>query len=347
MNKIFYGFGRDYLKNWGVNEALREIYQNFLDYGDYEENNNHGNSETDGDLMYVDITNAWEPEGLDFLRIGNSNKNNPDAIGKHGEGLKLAFLILLREGYSSEIITPKFKVRPAFYSDKEIGECFCFEYEEHGLNGHPYQVRFTCDAGKFNAFKNNIVMPSDIVFDDNYYGSVVNKPSGNIYSGRLFVCHQENVGKAYNIKPHHLPLDRDRQVPKSLDVSWSTSKINSAYGKWSAKDMSCSDTAYVDEVPEEVKKNIEPKIVGNSVQFTIKDEKGEDQVITNSSVNEALKRDSFFTSAIKRLKMYLAKKLGLYELLVEFKKKHVHSADAIADFDVILERISVEQPVEQ
>lgn len=346
MNKIYYGFGRDYLKNWGINEALREIYQNFLDYGDYDEQNQHGQTESDADIMHVDIMNGWVPDNLDFLRIGNSRKSG-DSIGKHGEGLKLAFLIFLREGYQSEIVTSKYRVKPAFYVDKEIGECFCFEYEEHGLPNHPYQVRFTCDAGKFNAFKNNMVTDGDVLFDDDYYGSVVNKPTGNIYSGRLFVCHQENVGKAYDIKPRHLPLDRDRQVPKSFDVSWSTSKINSAYGKWSAKDMSCSDTAYVDEVPEEVKKEIEPKIVGNSVQFVVKDEKGEDQVIANSSINEALKRDSFFAATIKKLKKYIAKKLGLYELLVEFKKKHVHTADAIADFDVILERMNAEQPVEQ
>lgn len=346
MNKIFYGFGRDYLKNWGINEALREIYQNFLDYGEYNEENYHGQGESDSDIMYVDISNGWVPDSLDFLRIGNSNKS-VDCIGKHGEGLKLAFLILLREGFHSEIITPRFRVKPSFYTDKEIGECFCFEYEEHGMQDQAYRIKFTCDAGKFNAFKNNMIMDGDVLFDDNYYGSVVNKPAGNIYSGRLFVCHQENVSKAYDIKPRHLPLDRDRQVPKSLDVSWSTSKINSAYGKWSAKDMSCSDTAFIDEVPEEIKKDFEPKIVGNTVQFVTKNEKGEDQVVTNSNLNEVLKRDSFFAATIKRFKKYLAKKLGLYELLLEFKKKHVHSADAIADFDVILERISVEQPAEQ
>ena len=35
MGIINYGFGKEYLPNWGIKEALREVYQNYLDYGDY------------------------------------------------------------------------------------------------------------------------------------------------------------------------------------------------------------------------------------------------------------------------------------------------------------------------
>ena len=33
---IKYGIGFDYLPKWGIKEALREIYQNFNDYGAFE-----------------------------------------------------------------------------------------------------------------------------------------------------------------------------------------------------------------------------------------------------------------------------------------------------------------------
>ena len=33
---INYGIGRKYLSHWGINEALREIMQNFMDYGEYK-----------------------------------------------------------------------------------------------------------------------------------------------------------------------------------------------------------------------------------------------------------------------------------------------------------------------
>lgn len=334
-NKIHYGFGKEYLKSWGIKEALREIYQNFLDYGDYDE----VAYEEDG-YTFVSISNSWEPTSLDFLRIGNSKKHSDNAIGKHGEGVKMAFLILLRNGYMSKILTPKFIIYPEWYSDKEIGECFSLVYEEHNNASQLFTIEFNCLTTEYESFKNNLILHSDVIFNDNVYGEIVNKEKGNIYSGRLFVCNINNISKSYNINPSHLPLDRDRQVPQSFDVSWATSKINDKYGKWGVGDLSYSDTMYVDKVPDEIKKQFKPKMVGNDIQFIIKDENGKDKIVNNSYVREILKKDSFFANVIKKLKMFIAKQLGLYDLLIEFKKKHVHGSDAIADFEVILERVA-------
>ena len=334
-SKIHYGFGKEYLKTWGLKEALREIYQNFLDYGDYSEI-----SSEDEEYSYVSIVNDWKPDSLDFLRVGNSKKNNVNAIGKHGEGLKMAFLILLRLGYESKIMTTKFIVYPQFYSDKEIGECFCLVYREHNIPNQEFTVEFQCLTSEYKSFKENLILKSDVIFDDNYYGEIVSKLQGNIYSGGLFVCHLDNISKAYNISPAQLPLDRDRQVPQSFDVSWAASKINSAYGKWTTKDLHHSDTQYLDKVPEEVVKQFKPKMVGNDIQFVYKGEDGKDRIVNNSNIKSALQNDSFFTGAIKKLKMFIATKLGLYDLLIEFKGKHVRGAEAIADFDVILQRVT-------
>lgn len=177
-NRIHYGFGDDYLKNWGVQEALREIYQNFLDYGNYEET-----FLKDGSYVNVTLENDWNPESLDFLRIGNSKKNNPKAIGKHGEGVKMAFLILLRMGLACQITTKKYVVTPEYYTDAEIGNCFCFVYKEHNLEISKFSISFTCFEEDFLSFRNNIIREENIIFSDDYYGDVVNKENGNIYSG--------------------------------------------------------------------------------------------------------------------------------------------------------------------
>lgn len=332
-SEIHYGFGKEYLKSWSIKEALREIYQNFLDFGDY-----HENSFEHDEHSFVSLSNEWKPESLDFLRIGNSMKNNVNAIGKHGEGVKMAFLILHRMGYESKIITPKFIVYPEFYTDKEIGECFALVYREHNIPEQAFTVEFQCLTSEYKSFKDNLILKSDVIFTDNNYGEIVSKPQGNIYSGGLFVCHHENISRSYNISPAHLPLDRDRQVPQSFDVSWATSKINDKYGKWTTKDLSFSDTAYLTKVPDDIKKEFKPKMVGNDIQFIVKVD-GKDKVIHNNNLKEALKADSFFAAIIKKFKMFIAKQLGLYDLLVEFKSKHVHNADAIADFEVILERV--------
>lgn len=338
INVIHYGFGKEYLKTWGVQEALREIYQNFLDYGPYDE---FSDEPEESDLCYVSISNNWKPENLEFLRIGNSRKGSGvNNIGKHGEGLKMAFLILLREGHISVIYTPKYYVYPMFYFDKEIGECFSLVYKEHNIEDHAFKIMFQIPTSEYKTFKNNLILKSDIIFSDNHWGDIVSKTKGNIYSGGLFVCNKNNISKAYNIKPEHLPLDRDRQVPQSFDLSYAASKINDKYGKWETKDLTCSDTAYLDNIPQEMKKQFRPKLVGNDIQFIHKNEQGKDVVVSNSNLKQALINDSFFFKIISKIKMFLAKKLGLYDLLVEFKEKHVHNAEAIADFEVILERVT-------
>jgi len=335
QNMIHYGFGKDYLSSWGIKEALREIYQNFFDYGPYTETVIENDN-----LVEVTISNLWQPETLDFLRIGNSQKS-AQAIGKHGEGMKMAFLILLREQLFSRITTPLQSVVPSFYSDDQIGECFCLIYTDNTEMNDGFSIEFHCPKDIFNEFKFNLITPDDVIFDDGYWGQIVDKPKGNIYSGSLFVTYSQNISKAYNIKPQFLPLDRDRSVPRSFDLNYAASKINEAQGKFEVEDLSMSDTSFVQRIPEEMKEKFTPVIVGNSLEFVVTDNQGNDQIVSNYHVKETLTRDSFFAAAIKKLKLFVAKQLGLYDLLIDFKNKHVHSTEALMDFELILEKVDV------
>jgi hypothetical protein len=334
---IHYGFGKDYLPQWGIKEALREIYQNFLDYGEYQVDDRPIN---DSEKLIVSIQNGWDPENLDFLRIGNSQKNKLSAIGKHGEGMKMAFLILLREGFKCSILTQRYEVWPDFYTDPEIGECFCLRYAMHEEPmPTPYTLTFECNRDVHDAFLASIIKPEDVMYDDNYWGQIVDKEAGNIFSGGLFVTHSKNISKAYNINPQFLPLDRDRSVPRSFDLNYASSKINESQGKYSVNDLSMSDTSFITKVPDSIKESITPVLVGNSIEFKHTDSEGNDKIISNNSVKEVLVSDGFFSSAIKRLKHFLAKKLGLYDMLIEFRDKHIHDAEALMDFELILERV--------
>lgn len=337
INTIYYGFGIDYLPQWGLKEALREVYQNFLDFGLYEENI----VELDNGNVKVKISNSWQPETLDFLRIGNSKKTNDDAIGKHGEGLKMAFMIFSRMGYKSSIKTSKYNITPSMYEDREIGKCFSFDYVEHNEADQKYVLEFECPKDIFDEFHSKIIKAEDKVYTDKMFGSIVNKTKGDVYSGGLFVLNAPNLTRAYDINPRHLPLDRDRAAPRSFDLNWSTSQIMNSFGKWEAKDLSYDDTMFVKKIPDAVKEVVKVRPLGNEVVFTVKNAEGRDTVINNRSVIEALRGDSMFEKAIKQIKKYLAKKLGLYDLLIEFKEKHIHSPDALADFEVILSRVEV------
>ena len=340
-NKIHYGFGKDYLPNWGLKEALREVYQNFIDYGEYEESLELVAPESTDkeDMIQVVISNDWIPENLEFLRIGRSVKQGLNSIGKHGEGLKMAFLIFERLGYYSEIQTPEFNITPEFHSDENIGEVFLLNYEKHDDWITGFRILFKIPKNDFDEFRSNIIQPEDIIFNHPNYGCLVDKPNGNIYSGGLFVANIPNIGRAYDINPEHLPLDRDRCAPGTWDTNWATSKILEAHGKWSSKDLSFSDTIYIDTLPEESKHHFTPILVGDEIEVVYKTEDGQQKMVKNDRIKEMIHKDSYFASAIKKLKVFVMKKMGLYDMLLEFKAKHIHSEQARLDFDLILERV--------
>lgn len=340
--EIQYGFGPDYLDSWTVRSALREIYQNFIDHGEYTES-----IVAEGDHVRVSVSNDWNPVGLEFLRVGNSTKkDDPSAIGKHGEGFKMGAMILHREGLEMTLRTPRFTVWPEFESNDMIGEVFVLKYREED-NGEGVSVEFTCCAADFEEFKDGVLTDADTVFDDKYYGRIVSKPAGSIYSGGLFVCRVDNISKAYDIRPQHMNLDRDRQVPRSFDVSWASSKINQAHGKWEAKDMTMSDTMFVDRIPDHVVRVVKPVVVGKDVHLAWTDDTGETVIVKNENVVAALKREGFIARAIRRIKAVLARSLGLYDMLVEFEKKHVHTAEARADFAIILAKAGAEEQIQK
>jgi hypothetical protein len=55
--KIEYGFGREYLSSWTLKEALREVFQNYIDYGDYDIS--IGNVDEDNNSVTVRVANDY------------------------------------------------------------------------------------------------------------------------------------------------------------------------------------------------------------------------------------------------------------------------------------------------
>lgn len=107
----------NYVCNWGIKEAVREILQNAID------------SEQCGypkkvlyspDCSVLTIINEGARLPLSSLVLGCSSKSDIDGmIGKFGEGYKLALVVLLRKGFSVDIINGMEEWTPSFvYSDK-------------------------------------------------------------------------------------------------------------------------------------------------------------------------------------------------------------------------------------
>jgi hypothetical protein len=349
MGQISYAFGRDYLSNWTLTDALREVFQNYLDYGNYVVND----KETDTNTIRVMIGNNYIPENLEFMRIGNSSKRNGgDYIGYHGEGLKAAFLVFAREGLPFEIQTNKYILTPKF-EQTEIGEVLAVEYTEMDWHHSQFTTVFDCPADIYKDFIDNIVNGSDIIHVNLEYGDLLNpetKGTGNIYCGRLFVCHDKSLNYSYNIRPKQLNLDRDRRVPRDFDVEYATSKIleswfrqqNSDAPEITVADYNAKDMSYVNALPENID-NIKAVTIGGKVKYY---DKVSDTVINNSNITKILDnhpkfkkvKEESYRNKLNTTIRIVAKKSTL-RLLREFKENHCRDYNKmILDIDVIIAR---------
>ena len=122
-NKIVYPIARNYVEDWTVFSAGRELLANALDMS------------PDATVEYTNGQCVITDKGVGIKRkhfvIGNSEKDKNE-IGMFGEGFKMASLVLAREGRNMEIRTVGTTYRPALEMSKEFGtEIFCFYYENN------------------------------------------------------------------------------------------------------------------------------------------------------------------------------------------------------------------------
>ena len=98
MRKYELSISADYVPGWGVTEAVREFFQNSID----EETRDSSNKmlfEYDEAEEKLIIGNKHSELDIKTLLFGTTTKNDDDAmIGNHGEGYKIATVVLLRLG---------------------------------------------------------------------------------------------------------------------------------------------------------------------------------------------------------------------------------------------------------
>jgi len=206
----------NYVGNWSVSDAIRELLQNAIDQGNMEVN-------------YEDNTlSIYSPDvKLDVatLVLGNTTKGNDKAqIGQYGEGYKLALLVLLRNGYGVTI-----------YNDDEVWTPF---FDKSELFGTPI-LKISVDecsdpTGGVTFAISNL---SKFVYDDlrklfpcieNNFGETVQTEYGDIlldkqFEGRIFVKGlyvqtDSSFRYGYNFNPEVVTLDRDRKAINYWDL---------------------------------------------------------------------------------------------------------------------------------
>ena len=103
MQRFDLGMSLNYVSNWTAVEAIREIFQNALDAEVMDPVNKMSYS-YDSENQILRICNKKGVLSTSSLLLGNSSKrDNKNTIGSHGEGYKVATIVLLREGLGLKI----------------------------------------------------------------------------------------------------------------------------------------------------------------------------------------------------------------------------------------------------
>ncbi len=239
MKQIELSLGKNYVCNWGLWEAVREIMQNAQD------------SEKDGHPLSITYENEDLPEGgtltitnddvrlnISSLILGNSTKTDDvSMIGKYGEGYKLALLVLLRLGKTITIYTGSEKWKPKFRKSKT------FETDVLTIEREPYEgavdrerVMFIIDGITITEFEmlklKSIRIRQEtnryhkIKMVDCDYGKILldDEYKGKFYVEGLFIQNDENFKYGYSFNSEDVNLDRDRKAINYYELCELTTK---------------------------------------------------------------------------------------------------------------------------
>ena len=350
IKTINYFISSNYVKSWGVNEALREILQNFIDYGEY----NYIIYPLTDKIEVVRLTNTWKVDDLNFLLIGESTKTEKER-GQFGEGLKLAALVLLREGYNMFIITDHYKIEFTLLEEikgiKTLGARISTLSEsdrEKNKRAFPFSVVIHAPISSFKTYLDSIIKPEDVIHYTEGFGSIVNKSKGEIYVGGLYVCTLNYLNYAYDFHPSKIKLDRDRKVPQDFDVKWAASKIQETFKSF---DLTGNSTDQIYSVIRpEYKDRYKPIIRNNEITYITKvideDTQKTKEVEVSESFKSKLTASGWFDKTIFKMKQFLSKSLTLDKLALKFREKYCTSEASRKDFDIILLRIGITPPEE-
>ena len=189
-------------------EAVREILQNAIDYG------NPDISSEDGVLEITSYGVTLSPQSL---LLGNTTKRNDnDSIGQFGEGYKLACLVFCRLGIDV-VIRNGYKTWIPEIEHSEKYDCEILVINETSRSG-------------MLANDLTFAIRTDIDITDKYLPDVepdsllLTRP-GQMFVHGLYICTIADFKSGYNFSPHTVTLGRDRQMLSSFDIKYQAGKI--------------------------------------------------------------------------------------------------------------------------
>lgn len=346
MRKYELSISADYVPTWGIVEAAREFFQNAID----EETRDSSNKmmlNYDEEKGVLTIGNKHSELDIKTLLFGTTTKNDKDEmIGNHGEGYKIATVVLLRNGKQvvfynycrreiwrprlvksrkyDGMLVPTFFVETAAVWEKvpdhslmiEISGVTKEEYEQiKDANLHLQQYE------KINTLYGDILQGEKFV--------------GKVFVGGLYICDEPGLDIGVDFKPSFVRLERDRSMVNSFDIKWYTSKMveQANDAEMLKKSLGGYSGTYIMQecVPMDLKNEIAEDFINEfgakAVPVANQDDmegmkkRGYKPVIVSEAKKKVILASEYFADVEEENKKIREKQRPLYDRFCEFAEK--------------------------
>lgn len=331
----------NYVSNWGVNEAIREILQNSIDA---DKNGYKKSIYYSGDTLYV--SNEGISLSAKDLILGCSSKSDQDGmIGKYGEGFKLALVVLLRKGMNVYIDNNDKIWNPSFKLSEQFGtQVLNIEETDEGRGDGLTFVVSPIDKQLYNSLLNYFPCINDdfgnVVNCDNGQILLDKKFKGKMYVEGLYVQTDDNFQYGYNFNSDVVELDRDRKAINYYELRALTAQSIVTAEEcnkeiFDAITKSCVDVRDIEEVIDEASVSF---LEEYREQFYEENDLEENTIVATESVMKQLEQMDIDVPVVKgtEIQSYLIAKandkLGVIEEAKEAIKNKDEKEEAFDDF---------------
>lgn len=331
----------NYVSNWGINEAIREILQNAIDA---DKNGYKKSIYYSGDTLY--INNEGISLSAKDLILGCSSKSDQDGmIGKYGEGFKLALVVLLRKGMNVYVDNNDKLWSPSFKVSEQFGtQVLNIKESDDGRGEGLTFVISPVDQQLYNSLLNYFPCI------DESFGNVVNCDNGQIlldkqfkgkmYVEGLYIQTDDNFQYGYNFNSDVVELDRDRKAINYYELRALTAQSIVTAEEcnkeiFDAITKSCVDVRDIEEVIDEASESF---LEEYREQFYEENELEENTLVATESVMKQLEQMDIDVPVVKgtEIQSYLIAKandkLGIIEEAKEAIKNKDEKEEAFDDF---------------
>jgi hypothetical protein len=238
MKRFDLGMSINYCMTWGIVESIRELFQNAVDAQTANpENTMYFNYDAENEILRIGNKNG--NLATKTLLLGQTSKLGDERmIGQHGEGYKVATVVLMRNGKGvkiynrseKEVWTAKVVKSRRYQADVvvyDIEKVSIFKsvpnhdliFEVSGITKGDYDAIVNSNLHLQELKSEDVIQVGDsrILIDDAH--------SGKLYVGGLYVTTSKYAKLGYDFEPTLIQLDRDRSFIDGLDLQFICGKL--------------------------------------------------------------------------------------------------------------------------